>query len=67
MCLYPEVQSRGQAEIDRVIGDKRLPSIIDRHELPYVNTIVKEVLRWNPAVPLGERFCCLTKSYVALI
>lgn len=54
MCLYPDIQRRGQAEIDNAIGDKRLPCLTDRHELPYVNAIVKEVLRWNPAVPLGK-------------
>lgn len=53
MVLYPEIQSKGQEEIDRVIGKDRLPSFTDRDSLPYVNAIVKEVLRWNPAVPLG--------------
>lgn len=54
MVLYPEIQSKGQAEIDGVIGKDRLPSFTDRDSLPYVNAIVKEVLRWNPAVPLGK-------------
>lgn len=53
MVLCPEIQSKGQEEIDRVIGKDRLPSFTDRDSLPYVNAIVKEVLRWNPAVPLG--------------
>lgn len=53
MVLCPEIQSKGHEEIDRVIGKDRLPSFTDRDSLPYVNAIVKEVLRWNPAVPLG--------------
>lgn len=53
MTLYPHVQIKGQAEIDAVVGKKRLPSFSDRASLPYVNAIVKEILRWNPAVPLG--------------
>ena len=54
MTLYPEVQKRGQDEIDAVIGPDRLPSFEDRPNLPYVEAIVKEVLRWNPVGPLGE-------------
>ena len=54
MVLYPDIQVKGQAEVDAVTGKGRLPSFSDRGSLPYVNAIVKEVLRWNPAVPLGE-------------
>jgi hypothetical protein len=59
MTLHPLVQTRAQAELDAVIGspgdtDIRLPTFTDRERLPYVNAIVKEVLRWNPSVPLGE-------------
>ncbi|KAH8116168.1 cytochrome P450 [Phellopilus nigrolimitatus] len=53
MALYPGVQARGQAEIDAVVGTRRLPTFSDRNELRFVNAIVKEILRWNPAVPLG--------------
>ncbi|THH07559.1 hypothetical protein EW145_g3297 [Phellinidium pouzarii] len=53
MTLYPEVQARGQAEVDDFVGNKRLPNLADRDGLPYVNAIVKEILRWNPVVPLG--------------
>ncbi|KAJ8689905.1 hypothetical protein PTI98_012762 [Pleurotus ostreatus] len=53
MVLYPEVQSKAQAELDRVVGDKRLPVFSDRDSLPYIDALVKEVLRWNPVAPLG--------------
>ena len=54
MTLYPDVQVKAQAELDALIGkDLRLPTFSDRDYLPYVNAIVKEVLRWNPSVPLG--------------
>jgi len=58
MTLNPAVQSRAQAELDAVICSNddtavRLPKFADRECLPYVNAIVKEVLRWNPSVPLG--------------
>lgn len=52
MTLYPEVQRKAQEEIDRVVGTK-LPSFDDRANLPYVDAIVKEVLRWHPVAPMG--------------
>jgi len=54
MILYPEVQKKAQAEIDSVVGSERLPSISDRSALPYVRSVMAEVLRWHPALPLGE-------------
>ena len=55
MTLWPDIQARAQAELDAVIGTSwtRLPNFVDRARLPYINAIVLEVLRWNPAVPLG--------------
>ena len=54
MALNRDKQRLAQEEIDRVIGTERLPTINDRPNLPYVNALIKEVMRWNPAVPLGE-------------
>jgi len=53
LVLYPEVQTRGQEELDRVIGRDRLPTFDDRLALPYIEGIVKESLRWNPVSPAG--------------
>ncbi|THG92858.1 hypothetical protein EW145_g8562 [Phellinidium pouzarii] len=53
MTLYPDVQRKAQEEIDRVVGIDRLPSFDDRDNLPYVDAIVKEVLRWHPVAPMG--------------
>ncbi len=53
MTVYPEAQRKAQAEIDRVIGSNRLPSLADRENLPYVDATVKEVLRWHPVAPMG--------------
>ena len=53
MTLYPEIQQRAQEEIDRVVGTQRLPAIEDRANLPYVECIIREVYRWNPASPLS--------------
>ncbi|TFY59478.1 hypothetical protein EVG20_g7775 [Dentipellis fragilis] len=53
LAIHPEVQRKAQAEIDAVIGTDRLPTFHDRERLPYVDAIVKEILRWNPVGPLG--------------
>ena len=53
MTLHPEMQAKAQEEIDSVIGTDRLPEFADKPSLPYVNSIVWECLRWNPAIPLG--------------
>ncbi len=53
MVLYPDVMRRAQAEIDAVIGRDRTPSFSDRDKLPYIEAIVKEVIRWRPVDPLG--------------
>ncbi|KAI0945930.1 hypothetical protein AcV7_010042 [Taiwanofungus camphoratus] len=53
MVLHPEVYKRAQEEIDRVIGSERLPDFDDREALPYLECVIKEVLRWNCPVPLG--------------
>lgn len=53
MVLYPDVQSKARREIDTVTGPGRLPDFSDRGSLPYVDAVVREVLRWNPVAPLG--------------
>ncbi|KAG8678807.1 hypothetical protein FRC09_019525, partial [Ceratobasidium sp. 395] len=53
MVQHPCVQARAQEEIDRVTGSKRLPEVADRANMPYVQAIVREILRWNPPLPLG--------------
>ena len=54
MALNPEVQEKAHAEIDAVIGPDRLPDFEDRPSLPYINAIVKEVMRWHQVAPLGD-------------
>ena len=56
MTLHPEIQERAQAELDSVLGTtwQGLPTFSDRSRLPFVEAIVLEILRWNPAVPIGS-------------
>lgn len=51
--LYPAVMQEAQEEVDRVVGENRLPSFDDREHLPYIGAIVKEVLRWRPVTAGG--------------
>lgn len=52
LSLHPEVLRKGQAEIDAVVGTEALPSIEHRTELPYIESVLKEVHRFHPAAPL---------------
>ena len=54
MAMYPDVQKKAQAEIDAVIGCDRLPDLDDLDSLPFIDAVVKETLRWQPVIPMGE-------------
>ncbi|KAH9937809.1 cytochrome P450 [Epithele typhae] len=62
MTLFPEVQKKAQAELMAVVGPHRLPEKEDAPSLPYVHALVKEFLRWRPAVPLNLPHCTLEED-----
>jgi cytochrome P450 len=45
MLLFPEVQYAAQEELDRVVGQGRLPEMEDEASLPYITALRNEVLR----------------------
>ncbi|KAG4440922.1 hypothetical protein IFR05_003612 [Cadophora sp. M221] len=49
----PQVQKAAQAELDAVVGKNRSPTFADQVKLPYIDAIVKEVLRWRPSSAFG--------------
>jgi len=53
MTRYPEIQAKAQAEIDRVVGKDRLPTMSDKNSLPYLSAVLMETLRWHPVTPTG--------------
>ncbi|TBU38479.1 cytochrome P450 [Dichomitus squalens] len=53
MAKHPHTQRKAQAELDAVVGSRRLPDLSDRLALPYVNAIVKECFRWLIVTPIG--------------
>lgn len=54
MALWPSVQRKAQAELDSVVGPDRLPTFADVAQMPYLNALYLEILRWNQVVPLGQ-------------
>ncbi|KAJ3558856.1 hypothetical protein NM688_g680 [Phlebia brevispora] len=57
MVLYLDVMRRAQEQVDEVVGRARLPRFSDREKLPYVEAMVKEVLRWRSVGPAGLPRC----------
>ncbi|KAH9055398.1 cytochrome P450 [Lactarius vividus] len=53
MVAHPEVQRRAQDELDTVVGRSRVPTLLDASNLPYIQAITTEVLRWRPVLPLA--------------
>ena len=54
MMMYPDVQSHAQHEVDEIIAKQhRLPNVLDRGYMPYLEAVLKEVLRWAPPSPMG--------------
>ncbi|KAG2113513.1 cytochrome P450 [Suillus discolor] len=55
MVSYPNVQKRAQVEIDSAVGRDRLPTFEDRALLPYLESVLRETLRWQPIGPIAPR------------
>lgn len=53
MLLHPEVQQKAREEIDRVVGEGRLPNVKDRDNLPYIEAVLRESFRFHPIAPMG--------------
>ncbi|KAJ3512409.1 hypothetical protein NLJ89_g3543 [Agrocybe chaxingu] len=53
MTLFSDTQAKAQEELDRVVGQDRLPSFDDEPNLPYLSALIKEVIRWRAVGPLG--------------
>ncbi|KAF9055433.1 cytochrome P450 [Hymenopellis radicata] len=60
MLKNPEFQVRAQKELDAVVGRDRLPNFEDQENLPFINAIFMEAMRWRPVLPLAISHACLS-------
>jgi cytochrome P450 len=56
MMTHPAIQQRAQAELDKALGSSGVtfPTFEMRNQLPYLEAVVKETLRWCPVFSLGQ-------------
>ncbi|KAJ7257797.1 cytochrome P450 [Mycena rebaudengoi] len=52
LIAYPEAQKKAQEEVDRVVGEHRMPTLDDLERMPYIRAIILEVHRFRPVAPL---------------
>ncbi|KAI0643943.1 cytochrome P450 [Trametes meyenii] len=63
MAKYPDVQENAQAELDAVVGPRRLPDFADQPALPYLSALMKECMRWRVVLPLGLMHYSMEDDY----
>lgn len=54
LAAYPEVQQRAHTELSKFVGDSRSPTFEDEPNLPYIQAMVKEILRIRPVTNMGQ-------------
>ncbi|XP_010901517.1 cytochrome P450 1B1 [Esox lucius] len=52
LVRFPHIQLRLQEEVDKVVDRRRLPTIEDQPQLPYVMAFIYEVMRFTSFLPL---------------
>ncbi|KAJ7276612.1 cytochrome P450 [Mycena rebaudengoi] len=52
LIAYPEAQKKAQEEVDRVVGEHRMPTLDDLEEMPYIRAMILEAHRFRPVAPL---------------
>ncbi|KAH9624145.1 hypothetical protein KSS87_012810 [Heliosperma pusillum] len=52
MTMHPDIQAKAQEELDSCVGTDKAVQDSDIQNLPYLQAIVKEVLRMHPPGPL---------------
>lgn len=55
LAKHNHVQSQLQQEVDSVLGESTIPTEQMIDDMPYLDKVLKEVLRLHPSVPIVER------------
>ncbi|KAJ7039818.1 cytochrome P450 [Mycena alexandri] len=53
LSIYPEHQERARREIEAVVGTARLPELADFGHMPFVEALIREIIRIRPSFPIG--------------
>jgi len=53
MAMYPDVQKRAQAEVDKATRANTLPTFEGRNSMLYISCLLKESQRWIPVAPMN--------------
>lgn len=54
MTVFPSIQEKVHAELDRVVGSERPPTLDDLDDMPYLRAAVIENYRWCPLTAGGR-------------
>lgn len=65
MAGLQDIQSKVQEELDRIVGEKRLPALKDRENLGYGEATLHEVMRLGLTAPVGVPHLTLCDTQVA--
>ncbi|KAJ7729426.1 cytochrome P450 [Mycena olivaceomarginata] len=52
LTAYPDAQKKAHDEMDRVVGEHRMPTLDDLEEMPYIRAMILETHRFRPVLPL---------------
>ncbi|KAF8130948.1 cytochrome P450 [Mycena galopus ATCC 62051] len=53
LIAYPEAQKKAHEEMDRVVGEHRMPTLGDLEHMPYIRALILETHRFRPVGPLA--------------
>lgn len=53
IAMFPEKQEKLHQELDRIVGNSRLPCLADRPDMPYTEAVIHETLRFSTLVPFS--------------
>ncbi|KAJ7640502.1 cytochrome P450 [Mycena polygramma] len=52
LVAYPDAQRKAHDEIDRVVGEDRMPTLDDIEQMPFIRAMILETHRFRPVTPL---------------